>query len=191
MNKLPELVSLGPADEADRLWKGAEEAFENADKSLVSLCECLDLGVRTAEILAIERLQTVKHEFPGTIALQLETPVPEVEPLRDAVAAPKAIEFTEILDLLSEGTLECVGPRLHRGWEDRRFSCIRSRATAQKATGVTLSQDARDKLLLLAAYRNRIFRYPPPIRIAPAEILGAFDALRSLVESLRQPGGDS
>ena len=190
MNKLPELVSLGSADEADRLWKGAEEAFENADKSLVALCECLDLGVRTAEILAIQRLQPVKHEFPGTIALQLETPVPEVEPLRDAVAAPKAIQFTELLDLLSEETLECVGPRLHRGWEDRRFSCIRSRATAQKATGVTLSQEARHKLLLLAAYRNRIFRYPPPIRIAPAEILDAFDTLRSLVESLRQPGAD-
>ena len=188
MNTLPKVVSLGPAEEADRLWKGAEEAFENAGKSLVSLCECLDLGVRTAEILAIQRLQPVKHEFPGTIALQLETPVPEVEPLRDAVATPKAIQFTEILDLLSEETLECVGPRLHRGWEDRRFSCIRSRVTAQKATGVTLSQDARDKLLLLAAYRNRIFGYPPPIRILPAEILGAFGELRSLVKGLRQPG---
>ena len=159
MKALADVVTLGPADEADRLWAGAEEAFGSARRSLVSLCECLDLGVRTAEILAIQRFQQAKDEFPGTIALQLETPTPEVEPLRDAVAAPKSVDFTEILDLLSAEELDCVGPRLHRGWEDRRFSCKRSRATAQKAAGVTLDRDGRDKLLLLAAYRNRIFRY--------------------------------
>ncbi len=97
---------------------------------------------------------------------------------------PKALQITEILDLLSADGLDCVAPRLHRGWEDRRFSCARSRKTAREATGVTLEKPEVDSLLLLAAYRNRLFRYPPPIRIVPAEILGAFPALRSLVERL-------
>ena len=94
------------------------------------------------------------------------------------------MQFTDILDLLSEEQLDCVGPKLHRGWEDRRFSCRRSRATAAEAIGLTVDAAERDRLLLLAAYRNRIFRYPPPIRIVPAEIVEAFPALAALVQSL-------
>jgi hypothetical protein len=189
MSNLPEIISLGPMDEADRLWSGAEDAFDKAGQSLVSLCECLDLGIRAVEILVVQRMQSVKEEFPGTISLQLETPAPAVDAYRDAVTVPKALQFTEILDLLSVDDLSCVGPRLHRGWEDRRFSCLRSRATARRATGVMLGKDSRDKLLLLSAYRNRIMRYPPPVRIVLAEILGAFGELRGLVERLRQPVG--
>ena len=187
MRKLPEIIFLGPADEADRLWRGAEDAFEKAGESLVSLCECLDLGIRAVETLVVQRLQSAKGECPGTISLQLETPDPAVDAYRDAVTIPKALQLTEILDLLSADDLACVGPRLHRGWEDRRFSCLRSRATARRATGVTLGKDSRDKLLLLSAYRNRILRYPPPVRIVLAEVLGAFGELRALVEQLRQP----
>jgi hypothetical protein len=185
MGQLPETISLGPTDEADRLWQGAEQASGQAGESLVSLCECLDLGIRAAEILAVQRLQAVKHDFPGTITLELEMPAPEVEAYRDAVMVPKALQFTEMLDLFSDDPLECVGPRLHRGWEDRRFSCLRSRATARRATSVVLGPAPRDQLLLLSAYRNRIFRYPPPVRIVPREILDAFDALRQLVQKLR------
>ena len=42
------------------------------------------------------------------------------------------------------------------------------------------------KLLLLSAYRVRIFRYPPPLRIVPEEILDAFPALECFVEKLQQ-----
>jgi hypothetical protein len=187
MNELPEIISLGPEDEAGRLWAGAKEAYQHASVSLVSLCEFLELGIRAAEILIVQQLQRTKQEFPATIALQLETPIAEVDTYRDAVAVPRTIQFTEMLDLLSSDTLDCVGPRLHRGWEDRRFSCLRSRATGRKALGVTLDRDTRDRLLLLAAYRNRLFRYPPPVRIVTREILESYDALKQLVESLQKP----
>ncbi len=187
MNELPEIISLGPEDEAVRLWAGAEEAYERASVSLVSLCEFLDLGIRAAEILVIQRLQLTKQEFPATIAQQLDAPMPEVDTYRDAVAVPKVIQFNEMLDLLSADTLDCIGPRLHRGWEDRRFSCLRSRATGRKAVGVTLDRDTRDRLLLLAAYRNRVFHYPPPIRIVTSEILESHDALKQLVEGMLKP----
>ena len=49
---------------------------------------------------------------------------------------------------------------------------------------MTLSEAQRDDLLLLAAYRNRIFRYPPPVRVERARVLQAFDALSSLIQSL-------
>jgi hypothetical protein len=186
-----ETILLGPEDEARRLWRGAVAAHEGASKDLVALCESLDLGLHAAEILAIQKLQPVKDRFPATIALQLDTPDPEVNVLRDAVAEPKALEFTDLLDLLSAEELDCVGPRLHRGWEDRRFSCRRSRETAQAALGVTLGHQDRDRLLLLAAYRNRLFRYPPPIRIDSAEVLEAFGALRSLVDHLLELGSEA
>ena len=157
MEQLPETITLQAEDEAERLWAGAQQAFERAGSSLVSLCESLDLGIRAAEILAIQKLQPAKEKFPATLVLQLETPRAEVEAHRDAVTIPKAMQFTDILDLLSEEQLDCVGPKLHRGWEDRRFSCRRSRATAAEAIGLTV--DA-------------------------AEIVEAFPALAALVQGL-------
>ena len=185
MEKLPDTIRLGPIEEAERLWKGALDAHAHAGTSLVSLCESLDLGIHAAEILAIQRLQQVKDKFPGTIAMQLETPTDELDVMRDAVTEPKSLQFNDVVDLLSEESADCVAPRLHRGWEDRRFSCRRSRATAHDAIPLTIDGETRDKLLLLAAYRNRIFRYPPPLRIVTGDVLDAFGALEKLVGSLK------
>jgi hypothetical protein len=184
VNQLPDVITLGSEDEAKRLWDGAVKANEAAAGDLIALCEFIDLGVHAAEILVIQRLLPVKDQFPATIGVQLQVPLAEVDVYRDAVSVPSSLDFTEILDLLSAEALECVGPRLHRGWEDRRFSCKRARVTAQEAVGVTLASDERDQLLLLAAYRNRIFHYPPPLELVPGDILPAFSTLALLVEGL-------
>jgi hypothetical protein len=181
MSQLPDVIELGPEEEAARLWRGAKEAQEKASESLVAMCEALDLGLRAAEILVIHRLQPVKEHFPATIGIQLDRPSSDVEAHRDAVNIPNSLGFTAVLDLLSSEELECVSPGLHRGWEDRRFSCRRSRITAQDALGVVLGPEDRDQLLLLSAYRNRIFRSPPPVRVVRDEILGALPALNRLM----------
>lgn len=188
MSHLPEVIELGPEEEFQRLWIGALEAQKSAPSSLVSLCESLDLGLHAAEILVIQRLQPIKDQFPATIAIQLDTPAPEVDTYRDAISVPKSLQFTDVADLLSAEELDCVSPGMHRGWEDRRFSCRRSRATAQGAIGVTLDAAARDQLLLLSAYRNRIFRYPPPISLVTREIVSAFESLVLLVDGIRAAG---
>ena len=184
MSELPEVIELGPEEEASRLWEGAKEAQGEASGDLVAMCGALDLGLRAVEILVTHRLQGVQDQFPATIGIQLETPDPEVEAYRDAVNVPNSLPFTAILDLLSAEGLECVSPALHRGWEDRRFSCKRSRVTATAALGIALDEEERDQLLLLAAYRNRIFRSPPPVRVVRDEVLGAFPVLNKLVEAL-------
>ena len=184
MTQSPDVITLGPEDEASRLWEGAVRAREKSGDDLVALCESIDLGLHAAESLVLQRLIPVKDQFPATIGAQLQVPVPEVDAYRDAVSVPTSLDFTEMLDLLSAEGLECVGPRLHRGWEDRRFSCQRARDTAQEAVGITLASEERDQLLLLSAYRNRIFRYPPPLRIIPGEITAGFEALGKLVEGL-------
>ena len=184
MSALPSVIDLGPAEEAERLWLGSLEAREDAGNDLAALCEALELGVRAVEVLAVHKLMAVKEHFPATVQAQLETPAPDVDALRDAVHVPNCLEFTAILDLLSSEDLDCVSPGMHRGWEDRRFACKRSRVTAREALDVTLDADAREKLLVLAAYRNRIFRTPPPLRLVPLQILNAFGALDRMKEAL-------
>jgi len=184
MTELPKVVELSPEEEAVRLWKGALEARGKAGESLVALCEMLDLGARALEILAVHRLQEVKADFPATIGAQLELPEPEVDVHRDAVEIPSTLSFTDVIDLLSEESLDCVAPRLHRGWEDRRFSCRRSRKTAREALGSTLGRDEREDFLTLAAYRNRLFRSPPPVRLSTTAVLDAFAALEKWVDGL-------
>ncbi len=184
MSELPQTVTLGPEEEAERLWQGAREAREQAGDSLAALSESLDLGLRAAEILGVHRLRPIQGEFPATIGLLLDAPNPEVEAYRDAVNVPTTLGFTDLLDLLSEEALECVGPGLHRGWEDRAFSCRRSRKSAQEALGFSVAAGPRERLLLLSAYRNRIFRTPPPIQLVPADIQAAFPDLDELMERL-------
>jgi len=181
---LPAAIRLDAREEARRLWTGAREARDRADRDLAPLCACLDLGLRAAEILAGQVLQEVRGRLPGTVALRLELPVPEVEVRRDAIAEPHLLTFTEFLDLASAEDLDCVGPHLHRGWEDRRASCRRARRTAQEALGFTLAPEERDALLRLAAWRNRIFRYPPPVLLEPPRILADLPALDPLVACL-------
>ncbi|NIN72242.1 MAG: hypothetical protein GTO46_10065 [Gemmatimonadetes bacterium] len=189
MARMPDIIELGPEEEARRLWSGALEARKAAADDVVPLCESLGLGLHAAEILVIRLLQPIKDQFPATIGVQLNMPTPEVDPHRDAITVPKMLEFIDVVDLLSGEELECVSPGLHRGWEDRRFSCRRSRAAAQGAIGLTLSADDQERLLLLAAYRNRLFRSPPPVRLVPGEILSAFQSLERLVEGLLKAAG--
>jgi hypothetical protein len=185
MSELPEVIDLGPRDEAESLWSRARAARDGAASGdLVSLLEALDLGLRAMEILVIERLEPVKDRFPATIAIQLDRPRPEVDPVEDAITVPNSLQFSEIVDILSREELDCVAPGLHRGWEDRRFSCRRSRATAQEALEVALEEEEQSDLLLLSAYRNRIFRAPPPVRVIPKDILEAFKSLEKLAEDL-------
>lgn len=184
----PAPIVLDPEQEALRLWQGAERGHGRARDDLVALCEALDLGTRAAQILAVERLQEVRRELPATVAALLDHPPPEVDPWRDVVHLPKTLRFAEVVDLLSGEELECITPHLHHGWEDRRFSCRRSRRLAHQAAGFALTGDERTRLMVLAAYRNRLFETPPPVQVDPIAILEAFPELRRLVERLRAGG---
>ena len=184
MEQVRQKIILGPEEEARRLWQGAEEARVRAGDSIAALSETLDLGLRAVEILIVHALRPIKSDLPATIGLLLEEPNPEVDTYRDAVNMPRTLGFSDALDLMSAESLDCVGPTLHRGWEDRVFACRRSRKAAQTVIGISIGAAERDRLLLLSAYRNRIFRTPPPVEIQPDEILGALEDLETLVNGL-------
>ncbi len=185
MNELPELLHLSPFEEADRLWRGARDAFSTAGERLVSLSSAVDLGLRAAELYAVGRLRDTKHAFPPQIRDRLEAADPRVHWRRDALETPACVDFRVLLDLMSEAELECIAPDAHLSDEPSRFSCERCRAAAHAALGFSLSGEDRDLLLLLLAYRNRIFRCAPPVDVRKAEILVAFPALAQLVERLQ------
>jgi hypothetical protein len=134
--------------------------------------------------MAIRRLQPLAGEFPATIAALLDSPPLEVDPERDLLNPPKSLRFVDVLDMLSESALSCISPQLHHGWEDRVVSCRRSRERAKRATGIVVPADQRDALMVIGAYRNRIFLLPPPVRIVPAKVVAAFPSLANLVEQL-------
>jgi hypothetical protein len=85
---------------------------------------------------------------------------------------------------VSEAELDCIAPELHGGLGASHFPCERSRAAARAALGFSLRSEDRDLLLLLLAYRNRLFRCPPPVEVRKEEVLVAFPALAQLMESL-------
>lgn len=184
MTTLPDVIELTAEEEASRLWEGARTAIRSARDELVFLLQGVELGCRAVEVLAAHRLQEVKERFPATIGLLLETPAPEVDPQRDSIPGHSSLDFTDVLDLVSDESLSCVAPGMHRGWEDRRFACRRSRVTAREALGVSLDAAARANLLTLAAYRNRLLRHPPPVRVVTGEITRAFEDLEALVNGL-------
>ena len=177
-----------PVETSQLFWNGALHAFDEGQRDPLQLLVAVEFGVRAAEIEATEILHARSQEFAATIGFRLEQPAPHLYVYRDAVMEPHGVTFTEILDLLSKDELPCVGPRLHRGWEDRRFSCARARKTAQAANGVAIDGLWREKLLRIAAYRNRLFRSTPPVHIIPDELLAAYPALVQLVERIRGLG---
>ncbi len=175
---------LSPHAEAERLWSGAQEAFPQARDGIAQLCETIDLGMRVVEILTIECLRKVRQEFPTSVSILLDPPPPNVDPTRDFMHAPKTLSLLDALDMLSDPGLPCISPALHRGWVDRVQVCRELRTNTKRATNLALDATQRDALMLIGAYRNRIFLLPPPVRIVPSEVLDAFPVLSELVEQL-------
>lgn len=184
MSEQADGVILTSDGEAERLWRRAEEAFIRAPGSIAQLCEAIDLGVRVIEIEAVSRLQPIRHQFPATIAALLESPPPEVDTMRDFVHPPKSLTYLDVIDMMSAESLPCISHQLHRGWEDRIESCRRSREKTRGVIGFSLAEDERKPLMLIGAYRNRLFALPPPVRIVPSEVIGAYPSLAVLADRL-------
>jgi len=184
MSTVQEGVWLSPENEAERFWQEAQEALFKAGESVACLSEAVDLGVRVVDILTVRCLEPMRDEFPATIARLLEPLPPAVDPYRDFLHPPKALQFIDVLDMLSAEDLTCISPHLHHGWEDREASCHRSRARTRKATGFSVDAQQRDALMLIGAYQNRIFTLPPPVQVVPEDVLEAYAALVELVERL-------
>lgn len=185
MKTLPEVLTLDAQEEASRLWQGAQDAFLLADQSLVSLCECVDLGMRAAELFAVARLQVMKQGFPEALRTHLQSQRPRIHWYRDALDGVPCVQFRVMLDLMSHPELECIAVDLHEKGSGSVFPCERARASAHSVIGFCLTGEDRDLLLLLLAYRNRIFRCVPPVEIHKEEVLVAFPVLVQLVAKLR------
>jgi len=185
MKTLPEVLVLDAREEAQRLWQGAQDAFLEADRSLVALCESIDLGMRAAELFAVTRLQAMRQGFPEPLRDHLQSQQARIHWYKDALDGVPCVQFRVLLDLMSGPELDCIAVELHGGAGASVFPCERARASAHTVLGFSLTREDRDLLLLLLAYRNRIFRCVPPVEIHKEEVLVAFPVLVQLVERLQ------
>jgi hypothetical protein len=184
MHDLVDGVMLTAEGEAERLWRRAEEAFIRAPGSIAQLCEAIELGVRVVEISLVNRLQPERARFPAPIARMLASPPPAIDVMRDFVNPARCVTFLDLVDMLSEEPLPCISHQLHAGAEDRGASCRSARRASREAVGFSLAHDARRPLMLIGAYRNRLFALPPPVRLVPSDVIGAFPSLAVLADRL-------
>jgi len=184
VRSLPDVFTLHADEEATRLWQGAQEAYAEAGDRLVALSQCIDLGVRAAELRAIARLREVGEALPQRVRHGLEHEDARIHWYRDALPPEPCFDLRVLLDLVSRPELDCIAPELHGGLGASHFPCERARASAHAALGFSLRGEDRDLLLLLLAYRNRLFRCPPPVEVRKEEVLVAFPALTQLMGSL-------
>jgi hypothetical protein len=151
----------------------------------LSRATTLEVLMRSAQLLAVAALRSVRDSYPATNQFLFQEPEAEIVVARDAlVDGGDFLRFADLLDLLSEESLPCVASRLHRGWQDRVQSCREARRVSQEAAGFSLGPEERAALLSGLAVANRVFRIPPPLDLDAKRGAAGFDALLRLIERL-------
>lgn len=163
---------------AARFGLARSEAPEDAIQALF-------LVTRAAHLLALHKLQRARTGFPATIQALLSQPDPAIEVARDAFIEPRDfICFVDLLDLLSEESLPCAAPRLHRGWQDKKQSCRGARKNTAASVGFSLDGKERDALLKGWALQSRFFFMPPPLQLSTDQIKRSLPPLLGLARRL-------
>lgn len=183
MDQSSDGIVLTADGEAERLWRLAEKAFVRAPGSVAELCDAINLGVRVVEIAVVNRLQHHRNRFPLAVSSLLISPPAEIDLLRDLVYPPRTVGFVDVIDLLSDEPLLCVSPTLHQHCKGDH-ACREARETTREVIGFSLSENERRPLMLIGAYRNRLFFLPPPVRIVPDRAIDAFPSLAVLADRL-------
>ena len=152
----------------------------------LDIAQALALRIRAALLLGLERIAAVAGEFPATIQALMNVPTANIEAARDALTQPQDyLGFIDLLDLLSDDSLDCVSPRLHRGWQDKAQSCSEARRLSRAAVGFSIDAIHRDSLLLALAIYQRIFCIPPPVQLGPEDARAALKAVDDLIDRIR------
>lgn len=157
----------------------------------LEIVQALALRIRAALLLGLERIAAVAGEFPATIQALMSVPAESIEAARDALIQPQDyLGFIDLLDLLSDDSLDCVSPRLHRGWQDKKQSCLDARRLSRGAVGFALDAARRESLLLALAIYQRVFCVPPPVQLVIEDARAALKAVGGLIDRLRNQKGE-
>jgi hypothetical protein len=156
-----------------------------ASSEPLEVAQALAMAIRAAQLHCLGRLARVVSGFPATIQALMTLPEPGIDTDRDALAESQDfLGFLDMLDLLSGELLECLAPRLHRGWQDKVQSCRAARLLTLEAVGFELDEEQRASLLSALACVNRVFVVPPPVRLSPDEVREALEAVLGLIARL-------
>jgi hypothetical protein len=172
-------------DEAKALLTMLDRTGLGQDAEPIARATATDIAFRAAQLLALERIATVREEYAATNQAMIFEPEPDVVPTRDGPADEgDALRVIDIIDLLSDVDLPCVARHLHRGWQDRVQSCREARRITQKATGFALDENTRNDLLASLAVCNRVLRVPPPVTLVPGHAATWLPPVLRLIDRL-------
>jgi len=80
--------------------------------------------------------------------------------------------------------MNSVKPDFYQGWQDRSSRCKWLRKQTYDLIGACITDEQRDKLLLLLAVYHRVARLPALVSLEVESILKAFPALLDMAKML-------
>jgi len=177
---------LTPAQNAlDSLNRVAEFLARPIGSDPIGLKEPIAWGWHCIGLLAYLRLRPERQSFDSWIQDYFQEGSPELNIDRDARWEERErLSFLELLDLLSDEDLPSLKPEFYQGWQDRATRCAWLRQQVKKVIGRSLSNDQREKLLLLLAVYHRLVRLPAGVILKADEIMNALPAMLDLMEML-------
>ena len=132
-------------------------------RSEVELVQSLSLALRALHLRGFARIYPIREQYPATLQALLDRPAAQLDTQLDALADPHDfLRLPDLLDMISDEGLPCIAPRLHRGWQDKRQSCIEARRITVEAVGLKLLERQRRELLAGVALSNRLLALPGP-----------------------------
>ena len=171
----PELV--------DRLLVQASK-FDLAGQDCVEIACALGFVMRSVHLLAVSRLTQIATEFPAYVQSLLTAQAPDERLARATFETQDCLSFLELIDMLSVSELDCIAPRLHRGWQDKTQSCRRARQVATNEFGFRLDAEQRRTAIAAQSIYNGIFVMPPPADPDTTHFANIFALLLELIEGL-------
>lgn len=158
-------------------------------QSLLAKATAVELLLRTAQILAVDKLTAARDRYPVTQQALMGEPDASFAPERDAlIEEADFLAYRDLLDLLSDVESPCIAPRLHRGWQDRVQSCREARRISHEVVGFSLSAEEREPLLVALGVCNRVFRAPPALDLDDIDLEATCAPVLRLIERLAPEG---
>lgn len=162
----------------------------DAGEQAIDVAIATELCFRVMTILAQSALEDAREDYTVALQAMMHTPNAAIDEERDALVDERDfLGCLDVVDMLSAEGLDCVAPRLHRGWQDRHQSCRQARQVSTDRLGFSLAASERAAIVAAWGVCHRVMRVPPPVSFTARDLLRNRGPLLDLIAKLA-PGDD-
>jgi hypothetical protein len=162
----------------------------DASDQPLDIAVATELCFRAMTVLAQSALEGAREDYTVALQAMMHAPQFAIDEERDALVDERDfLGCLDVIDLLSAEGLDCVAPRLHRGWQDRHQSCRQARRVSSDKLGFSLAASERAAIVAAWGVCHRVMRIPPPVSFAGKDLLRTRGPLLDLIAKLA-PGDD-